>query len=670
MFQSIPSVFNPRFNDNGRFTTPHNVTFDRDRDFLDCPQNTLAFMAKYVPNLAPLYDYFSRAEVATLLAKRQSMSITPGDRMMVFASYENPWAKAGGVLAVARMGPEALEAAGERVIRISPDHSNLKSSLGPESGKVIAQFRVPLNNGADPVLVQIREVYESEHSKIPWYLISAPGYFDLDGGENRTDPYFDSRDKDRSQVEVDRKSARDALFFSKALPYALRALGHRRDVYLELQDWQTAATALFVLEAQLRNGNEEPVLESAATFSTLHNPYDKWLPRDLLADFTTRAEQFALSGADTFLAQFLRLTAGPVSTVSGGFARGIMESPLMTELYARHLIRVLFEQGFIGITNGPLAKLETPFGEEAEARASIGQYDVIKLEKEVARKVALSKIREHQESPTRNSIGALQGGSTGFVGGDITTLDPSVPIITVYGRFDLGQKGIDVAIDAIRKMPPGMARYVVIGMTTSSDEYVGQHHAAYQRLADERPGEFLFFKASCDFFKELMKGTSFVAYPSIYEPYGSVADAWVNGAGVIGRAVDGLAHQMMPRTQKLAMPNQPVPSFNEPFLPIITYHEGVPRGIDLVGEFKALQETMHPGHRVENPVFQAMSGALRDAMIRACSMFSAGSGDRYYRGLAEVPKLAGSREGELSGWEINARQRQAWMTGAILASRR
>ncbi len=85
------------------------------------------------------------------------------------------------------------------------------------------------------------------------------------------------------------------------------------------------------------------------------------------------------------------------------------------------------------------------------------------------------------------------------MGGDITTLDPSVPIITVYGRFDLGQKGIDIAIDAIRRMPAGMAHYVVIGMTTSSDDYVGQHHEAYQKLADERPGEFLFFKASCTF---------------------------------------------------------------------------------------------------------------------------------------------------------------------------
>ncbi len=85
-----------------------------------------------------------------------------------------------------------------------------------------------------------------------------------------------------------------------------------------------------------------------------------------------------------------------------------------------------------------------------------------------------------------------------------------------------------------------------------------------------------------------MQGTSFVVYPSIYEPYGSVADAWVNGAGVIGRTVDGLAHQMMPRAQRLAMPGEPNTSFTEPFLPIITYHEGVPRGIDLVGEFKAL----------------------------------------------------------------------------------
>lgn len=109
-------------------------------------------------------------------------------------------------------------------------------------------------------------------------------------------PY--SADKYRSREEVDRTSVRDALFFSKSLPYALRALGHTKDVYPELQDWQTTAAALFALEAQLPNGNEAPVVESAATFSTLHNTYDKWLQKELLAEVTTRIDNFASCGDD------------------------------------------------------------------------------------------------------------------------------------------------------------------------------------------------------------------------------------------------------------------------------------------------------------------------------------------------------------------------------------
>jgi hypothetical protein len=657
-------TFFPRFDDAGKFTTSHGVTYTRS-DFIDSPQAVMSYMSSYAPRFDALSAFFNRAEVATLLNKVRGFSLSQDDWTTALLSYENPWGAAGGVLAVGREAPDAMVRAGLNTLRLSPYHSNLKNKLQLNPKDKVAECNVPIDNGAKIVPVSIYKVSDPRPPHGTWYLMEAPGYFDLDGGFNGTDPYFDRADSKPPKEQVDRRAVNNALFASAAVPYVMRALGHTKNIIFEAQDWQFAPVNLFGLTAQLRNGTEEPVLESAIVLNTLHNPYDKYLPRDILARYTSRVQGYPRPGvSETVLAQLLELSLAPASTVSGGFVRGLLESPVMLHHYAQHLTETLRRHGLIAITNGPLAPPSNPFSLEAVTAAQRGDNTLVQREKLEARADALKALHQYllAQENTGSYIGSLQGGSSGFVGGDIFSLDPSVPLIAFYGRFDLGQKGIDVAVDAISKMPQGLARYVLISWPGSDEEYVGRHHEEYEKLARRRPGEFLFIKERAPFFKQLMKGASFVGYPSIYEPFGSKADAYREGTPTIARSVDGLIHQSMHLAQPQDSHDGSTPSFAAPYRPIVLYHEGVAPGIDLPRELVGLQQSTLPEDRFGNPVFGFMSDALKDAMVVACSMFSSENGRRYYRGLHSLT--------ELPDWETNVNQRIAWYAGTILACRR
>jgi glycogen synthase len=646
------------FNEWGEWTSSAGVTINR-QDLLDDVASTTEQMKRYHKSQVALRGIFSSSEVDYLLGTRRGISKDPGERTVAFLSYENPWGHSGGVLAVMRMAPEALKAEDERVIRISPYHSKLKGKLDiddPLEATSVAICKVPVGDREVPVTVY--KCIDRKGNQGEWYLMSAPGYFALNGGYNGTEPYFHNGESAADRDGPNSLLLRDSLFASRAVPYVLRALGHTKNVIIDAQDWQFAPVAQFALEAQLPQGSQGPLLQSAAVALTLHNPYDHGLPRHVLADYTHR-----LGGdAETVLQRMIPLTAVPVATVSGGFARSLTQSPIQRFSLAPHLQHILESHGVFGITNGSLAQLQEPFSQNGMQRAAVGDFSVITHEKELARQKALLAINNHQKNPELDKVGFLSGGNMSFVGGDITQLDSRVPIIVCYGRFDLGQKGIDVFVDAIRQIPKNiMARYVLISWPGSGDKYVQDHFGAYTQLADERKGEFLFLPARFKEFPELAAGASYIVYPSQYEPFGAVPDALTRGTGVVYHAVDGLLHQLMPAAQKLYIP----PGFSakdvtyaEPHIPVVGYHEGYPEGFDLRNETDSLQRLTDPNERREHRLFQQQSRALKDALMAACHRFSAGDGSAYYRGISELPDLAKS-------WMNNAGSRQAWYRHAI-----
>lgn len=639
-------ILYPRFDKDGTWESPHRVIVS-EGTFVDRVEAVAEAKRGFVTPLEPLSKIFTTNEVALLLEKRKQISNKTGERTTVFASYENPWGSSGGILAVARAAVTALEKRGERAIRISPHHSKLRDALDVSKLTPEVVCDVPL--GDSSVQVKVYKVEDKNKAYGSWYLISAPGYFDLDGGAFRSEPYFDSnesaeeRDGDKSRV------LKDSLFFCKAVPHVLKALGYTKDVIVEAQDWQCAFLAQTVLEAQI---GEKPVLNTAATYAMLHNAYDHWLPSHVLSRFTNRTG----SSGETVLQRMLELTAGPIATVSNGFAVGLKQSPLQRHYYAPHLLDIFERHGLIGITNGSLAALDKPFDSYAYTRAYQGDTSLLIAQKILARAAALKALSEHIAQPSRNSIGTLMGGTVSYVSGDITNLKQSVPIFVCYGRFDLGQKGVDVFVDAIRRMPKGLGRYILISWPGSTEDYVQKHFECYEKLAEERKGEFIFFPERRPEFGALMKGASWVVYPSLYEPFGSMADCLVNTTGAVFNAIDGLAQQGLVPSRKLYIPDGELQtSYAEPLMPLVPYHEGRADMSDdrLRDEIVSLQGLTFPMERFQHRLFQLKSEALMLALTKACAVYSADDGAGYYRGLAEVSDIPQS-------WVVNSEQRVAW----------
>ncbi len=653
------TTINPQLQ-HGQWTSPAYVTYNKDLNLTDDVQRAADHLARYQKNHTALFEIFSREEVFALMKARRSVSTTPGERQVVLLSYENPWGHSGGVLAVMRQAPEALMAQGEKVARLSPYHSGLVGKLDLSDRSVaepVASCRVP--DGGREVEVT---VYKCRDPKAPhgeWYLMSAPGYFNLDGGWNGTEPYYHKSESQQDRDGDQSLLLRDSLFASKAVPYVLRALGMTKDLVIEAQDWQFASVAQFALEAQLpERAGERPLLESAAVLLTLHNPYDHGLARYVLAQHTHR---LGSSNPDTILQRMIPLTAGPVATVSGGFAKSLGESPIQRFCLAGHLQYTFAAHGVFGITNGSLAPLRQPFSQQAITQVSQGSYKLIEQEKQNARTLALKALAEQQDNPERETIGKLKGGNAQYVGGPITNLDSRIPLIVCYGRFDLGQKGIDIFVDAVRQMPKMMARYVLISWPGSGDKFVKDHFAAYQQLAEEREGEFLFLPERFSAFEDLAAGASYIAYPSLYEPFGAVPDALTRGTAVVYHAVDGLLHQLLVPAQKLYLPPgvpQADVSYAAPHIPVVGYHEGYPDGFDLRGETVSLQGSTDPSHRRDHRLFGILSNALKDALMVACMQFSTGNGEAYYRGLGELSKIP-------QDWSVNAGSRREWYSAAV-----
>ena len=81
---------------------------------------------------------------------------------------------------------------------------------------------------------------------------------------------------------------RDSLFFSRAVPIALEALG-QDNVLVHLQDWQTAPAVISIKDRLAQNSDRtEGCLKNAAVVLTMHNPYDHALSKETWSRLTSR----------------------------------------------------------------------------------------------------------------------------------------------------------------------------------------------------------------------------------------------------------------------------------------------------------------------------------------------------------------------------------------------
>lgn len=527
-------------------------------------------------------EVFTPSEVASLEASRGTLQ---APWTVAYCVWENPYAKSGGIGAVARDLPPALAAAGAGVIVISPWHSRLKTA----HADLVAMSDIEVPFGGRPVRLRLLETRAGAVRRV---YLDAPGHFTADGGAEGKDPYIYSHDP--CATADDCSLLRDSLLACAAVPHALAALGATRNVIVHAQDWQFASVALTTKLALLQG-----FLQSAAVFVTSHNPYDHQLSPAMLGLITDRtdAQLWNIEGqpaVDSVCAHMLPLADGPISTVSRTFARELTSDPLLSTHFTPHLQRIYRVLGVVGIPNGRFGK--PPSVERA------------KLEKRRAMLEALAAYRDPRQ------LGRLDAGVASHV-----------PVFFTFGRFDPGQKGFDVLARAIEAIPPGMARFILAPQARDMNAFPADRPflADLARLASARPGEVVVYPFQMEpaVYGAIMQGASYAVMPSLYEPFGAATEPYLAGTPVVARATGGLADQV------------------EDMATGLLYREATTLAIDPAAEWKLIESALDPADRLASPLYAAMTSSLAAALMRAIVLYSHAP-ETYQRFLANLPAKA------------------------------
>ena len=572
-----------------------------------------------------------------------------GPRTVAFLSYENRWARSGGIAAIATMLPAELAAAGETVMRLSPLHAGLRTAPAPADLESLGECAVAFDGVERPV-----SVFRATEGGREWILFGAAGFFDANGGAGGADPYIFGAETRQDRDGDGSRLLRDGLFAAKAIPAVLGLLSSSgrvgRNLIVHAQDWELAGVALTIKEAQL-GGPLDGI--AASVLLTLHNPYDHLLSDDVLAAITDRTARrnwpLVHAGNRTMLARMIPLFDGPISTVSRRFAQELTTDPLQTVHFAAHYREILSGQAVIGIDNGLFATLPGP---DPELEAAIvgalgGRAEALLALKLAARWKALGRLGDYlarlNATPSQDEpvFGTLDGGK----GRPLAELPDDVPLLLMTGRLDPGQKGFDVFAAAIDSLPEGRGRYVISPLSPmSSDPDTRMQLDYFEELAERRRGEVVVlpFRIS-DIYLDLIRGVTWSVWPSLYEPFGGVTEPYVLMTPVIARATGGLVQQVVDFG---IAPGDATG---------ILYRESVPttRAWQEVQQ-RAMQGALDPAVRATTPLFRAQAEALRDAILAAADLYRDHPAD-YGRLLANLPAMCrvldwGRSVGEYRAW--------------------
>ena len=552
------------------------------------------------PSPLALPALFNAKDLAKIEAARTA--VRSDKRHVAYCVYENPFARAGGIYAVATHLPPALRAAGDQVTIITPFHRNLTTTPPYNSLHYLGEVDVPF--GGRSVRLELFEHIDKLDNR--WIMMQSWQIFDAAGGPTGSDPYAHVH----SSLLL-----RDSLFACAAVPYVLERLGIVENIIVHAQDWQFAATALTVKQAIL-GGH----LDSAATVLTSHNPYDHPLPAANLASITDRLgpERWPL-GSGTVYQRMIPITDAPLSTVSTGFAAELTTDPLQTNQMAAHLQSVYTAQSVIGVDNPLFGAPRSAFSEKAMKEAKLGLTDTILEEKLEKRQVLLRILTKYQDA-------RIFGGLSADSGAPLSELAEETPIFLMFGRLDPSQKGFDLFARAIEGFAPGEAKFILTPIAGGRDPWLED----LERLALKRKGDVAVFPFRMERgYMEAMAGATYAVMPSLYEPFGAATEAYLAGTPVVARATGGLTGQVADY--------QSGPEQSTGFL----FHEKLPLG----ASWPSIIQAGRPEERQGIPLYAMMAEALFDGLQDAALLWR---GDRpaYSRMLANLFAKAASFSGE------------------------
>jgi glycogen synthase len=474
---------------------------------------------KWTKNWTLLSRFFKANEIARISEKLRNLKV----QNLVFCSFENRFAKSGGLAAVTTNILPFLKEVNniQNVILMTPFYSKImdKSRLLP-TGR---SFSVPFRNR------KVRaELYEytwnynrPRNGSLKEYYLKADGFFEAENSMRDPYIYFEN-----SGLQNERAMRESSLFFCKAVPAAIHTLGMRENIVFHLQEWQTALISLTSKEAV-----SDGTLLSCGTAQTMHNSYDSFIPFELLAGIAGNSVRQKISlihsSGMTAYQVGLQLVDAPVTTVSEHFAAELTADMLQTEYFAPHLQSIFKKSGVYGVNNGSFADIAPEYS--GMENISADEIRKIKLKK----RKALIKVLSSYKPKARF-------GDLTYKGKAISNLPDPVPIIVMTGRYDPLQKGYDVLLRAIEKFAEDEIKAVMTPLTFNPADL-----DYFYEVACKCKGNLTVFPMRLEEgYHELQTGATFGIMPSVYEPFGAAVEYMANGTVNIGRATGGLIDQI------------------------------------------------------------------------------------------------------------------------------
>ena len=300
-------------------------------------------------------------------------------------------------------------------------------------------------------------------------------------------------------------------------------------------------------------------------------------------------------GGTTVYQRMTPLGDAPLSTVSEGFAAELLEDPLQSQLFAKHLQDVYRRHGVVGVDNPLFGVPKQPFSKEAMLEAAAGDATRILREKRVLRKNMLEVIAEYRDDRIWGRLEA-DGGKP------LTELDDDTPVFMMFGRLDPGQKGFDLLARAIEGFARGKAKFILTPIVSEGGPYVDD----LRGLAERRYGDVAVYPFRMEQgYMEAMAGATFAVMPSLYEPFGAATEAYLAGTPVVARATGGLRGQVADIAEDAGEATG--------FL----FREKLPLG----SSWPSIIEAAAPWDRVGIPLYAMIAEALFDSLTAAAKLW-------------------------------------------------
>jgi glycogen synthase len=478
-----------------------------------------SYLARWKKDWKLMSLFFTGTEISLITERLKNLQI----RNVVFCSFENRFAKSGGLASVmTNILPFVKEVnAIPVVLLMTPFYPSLMS----EAKVKTTQKHFSLLYANRKINVEILESSQRYSTpgrgSIREYYLKSDHFFNT--SETIKDPYCYHESDTNKNNELLRSSA---LFFCKAVPHALNALGIREDIVCHLHEWQTALISLTAKEAMTGG-----VLQSCGTVQTIHNSYDAQFSWESLARILDKRRRKSLTnlpgdGLSSYQAG-LQLVDAPVTTVSAHFARELTSDIIQTKHFVPHLQNILKSSVPVGINNGMFVDYSPLF--PAREKHTLSEVRAIKSKSRQDLRKMLSVYRPKERF-----------GTLTYKGETILKLPVHVPIIVMTGRLDPLQKGYFVLLRTVEKFAEDEIKVILAPLPARKSDLDYFYEVACKCNGNVTVFPFRMRRG----YREMQAGSTFGIMPSVYEPFGAAVEYMANGTVNIGRATGGLVDQI------------------------------------------------------------------------------------------------------------------------------